>query len=500
MRNFILNFLTKPFRTELPIFLLLWAIFPIPSLYYYFQFGSYVYSIYIILYALVCAYVVLLFIGHDGFVWRVVKTSFLLFLMILNFVRLMGMSMFGKRYPGDALAAFFQTNGSETMEFLNTYLIGDIVLLVAVLSSVLICAFVLWLFVWHLRLSLQQKFIIPFVAILIISCLAVAHNPIVITDRSVNADILNAMDNSADLRKHLCHPKLSQSDKNYPRNVILILGESFSKYHSSLYGYHIPTNPKLEQLKKDGSLFCYNEVQSPATSTAESFRYMLNTLQRGDGGDNKWYNTPNVIEVLNSIGYTSCWFSNQPQYGLMDNICSSFSAICDYSFFTEYSGPRLDQEVISLYDNFKNTHSIARELNFYVFHLYGQHPSFSSRYPDSFTQFSEGLYEDFPERHRHILAQYDNATYYNDYVVTEIISRFEKEESVVIYLSDHGFDLFYKDDFSGHGRPADPISDKYGRDIPFMIYLSHTYQEMHPEWVKKIANNTNNSFNTECLM
>ena len=28
-------------------------------------------------------------------------------------------------------------------------------------------------------------------------------------------------------------------------NLILVIGESFSKYHSSLYGYEHKTNPKL---------------------------------------------------------------------------------------------------------------------------------------------------------------------------------------------------------------------------------------------------------------
>ena len=41
-----------------------------------------------------------------------------------------------------------------------------------------------------------------------------------------------------------------------------------------------------------------------------------------------------------------------------------------------------------------------------------------------------------------IVKDYDNATYYNDYVINQIISLFEQEEAIVIYLSDHGEECF----------------------------------------------------------
>ena len=46
------------------------------------------------------------------------------------------------------------------------------------------------------------------------------------------------------------------------------------------------------------------------------------------------------------------------------------------------------------------------------------------------------------KRCRMLLADYDNATLYNDSIMAEVIKRFEKEDAIVIYMSDHGEEAF----------------------------------------------------------
>ena len=40
--------------------------------------------------------------------------------------------------------------------------------------------------------------------------------------------------------------KVENSDQHAPL-IVLVIGESFNKYHSSLYGYELKTNPLLEK-------------------------------------------------------------------------------------------------------------------------------------------------------------------------------------------------------------------------------------------------------------
>ena len=89
-----------------------------------------------------------------------------------------------------------------------------------------------------------------------------------------------------DLSKHQNCPDISLNH-SLPHNLVIIIGESFSKSHSSLYGYPLRTNPCLGKLKKDGQLFVFNNVEAAATRTLESFKFFMSTYD-----DNSDYSTP----------------------------------------------------------------------------------------------------------------------------------------------------------------------------------------------------------------
>ena len=97
----------------------------------------------------------------------------------------------------------------------------------------------------------------------------------------------------------------------------------------------------------------------------------------------------------------------------------------------------------------------AAEKNFYVIHLMGGHSLYYKRFPYRFTKFTaediHGEQSELPLEKRTELAQYANALYYNDSVVSGIMDRFREEDALVIYLSDHG-ETIYDDgsDFAGH--------------------------------------------------
>ena len=47
--------------------------------------------------------------------------------------------------------------------------------------------------------------------------------------------------------------KVEKTDQKAPL-IVLVIGESFNKYHSSLYGYDLKTNPLLEKRKENKEL------------------------------------------------------------------------------------------------------------------------------------------------------------------------------------------------------------------------------------------------------
>ncbi|MBR5863262.1 MAG: sulfatase-like hydrolase/transferase, partial [Alistipes sp.] len=95
------------------------------------------------------------------------------------------------------------------------------------------------------------------------------------------------------------------------KNVILILGESFNKSHSSLYGYSINTNPKLN---KDGdNLFLMNHIISPSNATASCLRLLFSFSNRDN--DLYWANTPLFPALYRAAGYNVFFLSNQECQG-----------------------------------------------------------------------------------------------------------------------------------------------------------------------------------------
>ena len=81
------------------------------------------------------------------------------------------------------------------------------------------------------------------------------------------------------------------------------------------------------------------------------------------------------------------------------------------------------------------------------------------------------------------------------------LSRFTSEETLLFYFSDHALNLYRGDnDYVGHGRAAVPLSEQYGREIPFLIYMSDKYIENFPAAAECIAKHTNRKFNTGDFM
>ena len=72
----------------------------------------------------------------------------------------------------------------------------------------------------------------------------------------------------------------------------------------------------------------------------------------------------------------------------------------------------------------------------YVLKLRGQHYPYYSNYPEYYDRFSKEDYqkEVLQPWMRQSIAEYDNATLYNDYVVASLIDLFKDDNAVVLYF------------------------------------------------------------------
>ncbi|WP_289185083.1 sulfatase-like hydrolase/transferase, partial [Helicobacter japonicus] len=90
-----------------------------------------------------------------------------------------------------------------------------------------------------------------------------------------------------------------------------------------------------------------------------------------------------------------------------------------------------------------------------------------------------------------------NATLYGDFILSEIIKRFERSDSIVIYFSDHGEEIYDFRNFIGH---SDSKISRFMVEIPFIIYVSDSFIQKHPQLYKRIQKAQNQKYMNDDLM
>lgn len=279
--------------------------------------------------------------------------------------------------------------------------------------------------------------------------------------------------------------------------IVLIIGESFNKHHSDLYGYPLPTNPRLRQRLERGELLLFRDAVSPANVTD---RVLTTLFTAGEGTKTE---TPPLFPVLfKKAGYVTRLFDNQfskSQCGYFDlGLKAMFNAHSNPALFTTVNERcyRYDMQLLEECDRMPPDDGVP-ELD--IFHLMGQHMLYAMRFPEQYAFFGPDDIprEDLNRRQRQTVADYDNATRYNDAVVDAIIARYARRDAVVVYLSDHGEEIYDCRDFQGrsHGTITPEIC-RNQFEIPMMIWMSESYRRNRPELAARLARAAERPFYT----
>lgn len=274
----------------------------------------------------------------------------------------------------------------------------------------------------------------------------------------------------------LCKNLEAKQTTEKPPTIVVVIGESASVYHSSLYGYEKPTNPLLSKYKADGSLFLFDNVVSLYDGTHGSMvaDFSLDSL----GVD--YTNQPLFPACFKAVNYQTYMYDNQYFVGsgitfLTDQALSE--TMFDFRNTERY---QYDEKMV---DDIHVTDSVS----LYVIHLWGQHYNYSQRFPKEFAKFKpEDYQKDLPIEQRQAMADYDNATLYNDFVLDKIIKKFQDKYCCLFYFSDHGEEVYELRDYMGHGNAAHSPNLNYQIRVPLMVWTSPSYFAENEELVAKM--------------
>lgn len=292
-------------------------------------------------------------------------------------------------------------------------------------------------------------------------------------------------------------------------NIVLIIGESYSRHHSQQYGYWQPTTPRQVELEKTGRLIKFTDVVCPWNLTSFVFKQMFSTYTVGDKGE--WCDYPLFPELFKAAGYHVTFLTNQ-------FLPRAKEAVYDFSggFFLNdpvLSKAQFDSRNTKKYqfddgllDEYARLKNEEKEYNLTIFHLIGQHVLYRQRSPNDRKKFHGEEYKKakphLNDRERKILADYDNSLLYNDSIVTEITRRFDNRDAIVIYVPDHGEECFEGDLHFYCRMHSTEITSRLAHaefDIPFWMYCTPEFMKRHPEIYEQVVSAKDKRYMTDAL-
>ena len=296
-------------------------------------------------------------------------------------------------------------------------------------------------------------------------------------------------------------------------NIVLIIGESYSRSHCQLYGYDVKDTPRQRRLERRGLLTKFDDVVSCWNLTSFVFKNVLSMHVVGEKGE--WCDYPLFPELFRKAGYKVTFLTNQ-------FLPEAKQAVYDFSGGFFLNNPTLskaqfdvrntqlhpfDDGLLADYDRFLKDGKIdLKGHNLIIFHLIGQHVSYNTRFPRDRRKFTA---DDYTERRpdigngrRRMIANYDNACLYNDSIVDQIVKRFANKNAIVIYMPDHGEEIYEPGRnivCRNHSAEVDWPLAHYEFEVPFWIYCSHRYALAHPQVFKAIKDAKGKRFMTDAL-
>ena len=290
--------------------------------------------------------------------------------------------------------------------------------------------------------------------------------------------------------------------------IVLIIGESYGRHHSQLYGYRMPTTPRQRRLMRRGELVRFDDVVTPFNLTSYVFKNVLSMHVVGQQGD--WCDYPLFPQIFRKAGYHVTFITNQflskakeEVYDFSGGFFLNDPTLSEQEFDTRNTSLHTYDE--GLLDDYAALKREDTDHNLTIIHLLGQHVTYPDRYPADrrkFTKDDYGWRTELNDKQRAVLADYDNAVLYNDSIVAAVVKLFAKQDAVVIYMPDHGEECYEEN--RGficrlHSARVDYKLAHYEFEIPFWIYGSRIFRQRHPDLWHTITAARHRRFMTDAL-
>ncbi len=299
-------------------------------------------------------------------------------------------------------------------------------------------------------------------------------------------------------KRPLSYPE-SLNSSHAAERIVVVIGESASRDHLSLYGYPLQTTPRLDSIRSN--LYLFSDAVASSAATADNIPRLL-TLMTDEPSNTEWYDYPSTLQLFRHLGYRTYWLSNQEYSGQWSNLSTILALDADV---LKYVGNlESDEHYLYRYDDallpeWRKALEAKDSLQLIFLHLMGSHFQYDRRFPESRSRFdAEDVLSKMPRKwldkeKAGIIANYDNSILYSDSILSLLINgvKEQRQPTVLVYVSDHGENVY--DDRDYRGRDTKFV------DVPFFIYANEAYSHKNPEIIKDLEKARSASFSTSEL-
>lgn len=249
-------------------------------------------------------------------------------------------------------------------------------------------------------------------------------------------------------------------ERNSPLKVIIIIGESSTNSHYSLYGYPYKTTPRLEQYYANKEIIKLDNIISGAALTRDSLRFILSYAVPLD--NSRFFKYKNTMDMARAAGYNTIWISSTYESGPYTGYVASIEQSSDRYFNNRNNDILKDKDDLSIPKVLANEYKKG-EKQFFILHMLGSHIPYSIR---------------SDEKDKHLVTtkeatDYDRSIHHTDRMLDKVIKlvKEQDENTIVYYFPDHG-DLVNR----GHGLVFGDVIEQY--NIPIIIFQNKNKLDM----------------------
>lgn len=288
-------------------------------------------------------------------------------------------------------------------------------------------------------------------------------------------------------------------------NIIFVIGESYQPWHAGIYGYQLPTTPKMASEQLSGNLVAFNDAASVVNTTPDAIFNIL-SLNR-IANDETYFTSTFFPQLFTNAGWDTFFCEHQfTPNSIFDNSIYNFvnNQISQNYGWTKYiESHNFPYDADNLYNDWKVIDSFNPKSphRLTIYHLKGQHFDYNDKYPNT-TQFNRFTINDYEWRkeywldskRKQTIAHYDNATLYNDYCMGLLFDRYRNHNAIIIYCSDHAEEIYDYRDFCHREYYNIKDYDKwvdYEIRIPLVVWMSDLFIQKYPQLVNDIKSSVN---------